>query len=80
MISDEELIKRSLFFNGCHFIDLKIRRDGHWIEQEGDWIKYILQELMERRGLKYPKRDLPKITPNYANQESDQPTSGKETV
>jgi hypothetical protein len=49
-IDDDELIRRWKKLNSCHFIDLKLRLNGKDVLQQGDWIKYIIKELLERRG------------------------------
>ena len=74
-MSNEELIKRTLYFNGCHMVDLRIRRDGRWVDQQGDWIKYVLQELMKYRGLTYPQKHFPEILPSSQSENNEDRTN-----
>lgn len=50
-LTDEELLRRWKYLNGCHYIDLKLRRDGQNVDMEGDWLKDIMQELVALRGI-----------------------------
>lgn len=49
-LPDDELLRRWKRLNSCHFVDLKLRKDGQDIIEQGDWIKRVIREVLERRG------------------------------
>lgn len=48
-LPNDELLRRWKHLNSCHFIDLKLRLNGKDVYEQGDWIKRVIQEVLERR-------------------------------
>jgi hypothetical protein len=53
-MSDDALRNILQRLNQCHCIDLKLRKDGQDIIEQGDWVKFMVKELLERRGALKP--------------------------
>jgi hypothetical protein len=76
-LTNEELIRRSKYLNGCHWINLNLRRDGTDVDMEGDWLKEILKELMDFRGLHYPPSNFKPSITTSTDETSPDPPAGR---